>query len=63
MTLKMIKLMYFDQVITRQDVWLKCLTRRYALAMSLLGKALKKDSLIDSEENGKHSGTSTHLYY
>ena len=24
--------------------------------MSLLDKALKKDSLIDSEENGKHSG-------
>ena len=62
MALKMIKLMEFDQSDYRQDVWLKCLTKRYALTMSLLGKALKKDSLIDSEKNGKHSGTGTHLY-
>jgi len=62
MALKIIKLMEFDQSNYKQDVWLKCLTTKYVLIILLLGKALKKVSLIDSKENGKNSRTGTHPY-
>ena len=60
--LKMIKAHVVWSSDCRQDVCLKCLTRRYALVMLLLGKALKKISMIDSEENGKNSRSGTYLY-
>ena len=40
------------------SVWQK----RYVLVILLLGKALKKVSLIDSKENGKNLRTGTHPY-
>ena len=60
--LKMIKAHEVWSSDCRQDVWLKCLTRRYALVMLLLGKALRKVSMTDSKENGKNSRSGTHLY-
>ena len=62
MTLKMIKAHVVSSSDCGQDVWLKCFDRRYALVMLLLGKALKKVSMIDSEENGKNSRSGTHPY-
>ena len=53
--------MNFDQVdadrMSSLGIW-----QKVCYGKLLLDKTLKKVSLIDSEENGKYSGTGTHIY-